>query len=216
MLRWIIVTLVFLTTSCGGLKSGYFSMPYTGVKEPTDIVAKTFHQRYELMDVELPGLKVHVDLNNEKQTSDVIWFGVGVPMIPVPVDLQEKNISPTRYTSGYCIMLVLKPLTEGMRINPYLTSISVNSAVHKVAEAKDIQYFKNEKGGTERKETNLEKKEIVMRKDTSRIISFCFIGEQPTTRDAIALDLGKAVTHPEGGIVPIIRFKRVRYRSPYS
>jgi len=85
-----VIALAGLLAGCAGVRTGYFSRPYTGA--PGRCAGPSIaYERDRMLEISLPGLSMHIDLLNSWQLSDSIWFGLGVPLIPLRVERCEPT-----------------------------------------------------------------------------------------------------------------------------
>lgn len=209
--------LTALTSGCAEVRMGYFSRPYLAntkaPRETAHIIPYENTPQFDMQKITLPGINLDIDLKNDTQTSDTLWFGIEIPMIPVPLDLRSKRryIPSGETLNRYFIDIDFMPLIEGIKINPYKIKLVNNGQKQELDIIKEIHYHDNEKGGTEKLETVMPDTEITLSKGVSRIIYLYYFGAHPMPDDDIELDMRDAMRHPKGAEIPLIMFKKTRY-----
>ena len=125
--RWAALCILALAAGCGGLRTGYFSMPYVGDRPPRrPRAAATPHVRYEWQTLRLPGLDLHVQLLNAEQTSDTIWIGLELPMLPV----HARREPPRAAGSEFVVHLTLRPTEAGLEADLGRVVLEVDGVSH--------------------------------------------------------------------------------------
>lgn len=202
--------LLFLfLTSCGGIRTGYFNMPYIDDEEPTLISASSFERDFKFNRVVLPGIQLKFSPVNQTETSDFILLGV----IPAP---QNKRTTVSHNDAAHCIRILYRPFIEHIHLDPYLINLSVNGKTQTVTTVVETKYYRDETNSVQSAIIYIPNSTASMELTTSTWITTCFANKKPAEDDVIKLDLNEAITHPDGTEMPIINFKKIRYIESYS
>lgn len=205
----ILILFFSITSACGGVRCGYFSRPYVG-EEPAEIDVDTTGGPVEARKLSLSGLRLYFMPDNEIQTSYVEWVGIGVPMFPVYIDLKTKGLARPE-DKTYCLRISIKPEKPGIEYNPFKVELYVDGKTYRVETAQYIA--PNFTGGTE-SVVLLKDEFLSIDKDLKKFTYYkqCFAVQKPSPDHDIRLDLGNALRLPDNTTLPVIRFKKNRYR----
>ena len=113
------MTLCTTAAGCAGFRGGWESVAYT------DRIASTTPGRQhsgEGRELNLPGVKLHVSMDNRLQTYDTqIFFGL-------PLSVDPRNLYPKNHRPGKTRVFVnVTPQTGGFVFRPLLASLVIGS-----------------------------------------------------------------------------------------
>lgn len=198
----LILLTILILSGCAGFRSGFASIPYIGENEP--IAEERFFEVYD-HSLALPGVKLDIGINNRIRTRDI---AVMLLVVPISIDLFDKPY----YTENdrFTISLSIIPKEPGFSFNPEGVTATV-----------DLQSFKPVSTEFRGNISNADKpseidREISLTKDMYQAIIMTFDLPVPTTDRNITLDISKALTHPKHPAIPVIRFKKVRWKQGYT
>lgn len=210
------VTALFVS-SCGGWKSGYYSMPYIGERAPSLGTANNYEKSGQQLPV--PGLSLSVSLFNDVQTSDTAWFAIA----PVKLDFEEKPTA-TRDSGPpgtFCTFVQITTPTPSAVIHPKAAIMTIDGvAITSTAEIYDGSY-----GGPRDPATGRELYKtppssinipIAVIPGLGHSFYVCFPGSNPSPDRNIQLDLSRTIQSPYFPPIPLIKFQKRSYRLQYS
>ncbi|PTR16027.1 hypothetical protein C8R31_10241 [Nitrosospira sp. Nsp2] len=115
----IILPLCVIVTGCAGFRGGWESAAYFDGTAP---VAPQRQRSTEGPELNLPGLNLHVGIDNRLQTYDTqIFFGL-------PLSVDPRNLYPKNYRPGKTRVFVdVTPRTGGFVFRPLLASLVIGS-----------------------------------------------------------------------------------------
>lgn len=185
-----------LAGGCGGLRAGYFSRPYTGEAPPPPRSAANPAQRYDMERIRFPGLDMHLHLRNSYAASDTIWFGIELPMVPLRIKRYPRP-DPARAPAGVDVELCLKVSASDLAFELARAQLSVDGVAHEPAAVHPPAPVVFTNGGR-------------------YTFTLHFDIPRPLPDRDIRLQLDKAIRHPGLEPFPEIRFRKTRWREPYS
>ncbi len=204
------VLLVVSLCACGGYRKGFFSAPYVGDPPTSKPTARTKTETRQMQVVDLGDIRIRVDLYNAVATSNEVWVGIGIPMVPVSVDKNEAR-KPSTKKIERCITVDFSPKSRDITIKPGLALLLVNKEYRKV---KSVKTFRKIDEAKRRWEFVDESAESLNVKQEKRLyFRLCFLTEPFTPDDEIELELNNTVPEID---IPVIRFQKRKYIHPYS
>lgn len=197
----LILLSIFAISGCGGFRSGYASIAYIGDVEP--ISEENYFEFYDY-SLALPSLELNLHINNRIKTRDITV----ILLIPFTIDLIDKPYY--KDTDRFQISLTIIPKEQDFTFNPSEVTATVDGQTFKpVISRLRTGPYKDDKSSVIEKKTPL-------RKDKFHAIDMTFDRPVPTTDRTITLDIGTALIHPHHPAIPVIRFKKVRWKQGYS
>lgn len=193
-----------LAGGCAGVRTGYFSEPYTG-DPPQRPGPRTAYERSRRNEIPLPGLKLKVDLLNNVQVSDSIWFGIGIPMVPVRV----RHPRPPAPGTTCLVQVRFEALEPGLAFDPARARLVVDGTSHTPTAFQPYLW------STGRWES-VASAPLDAAPDRDYKIELHFATPRPRPGQDILLDLGPAIRHPGLDPFPIIHFRKQKWREFYS
>ena len=197
---------VLVLAACGGMREGYFSMPYIEGDDPGENEPVLPYKQDELALVYMPGMTFDVVLRNDLQTSDTIWFLI----IPTNVNLEDDWRYPVD-REGFCVILGMRPEVDGMSVDVRQIDLVVDGVPFMPYRAYKRIYQPDGPLDTE-----AVRGRRPLNKGMLRYYRLCYDTERPLPEREIRLELGEAVKIPGGRYVPPIRFIQQPYRIPYN
>lgn len=208
----IILLSGLLLASCGGWKSGYYSMPYIGERAPADATAETPYHKSQTQELNLPGISLSVNLQNDVQTSDIAWI-----IIPIHVDLEDKLQYQSQSTYSFCIHIRMYSQRTEATIYPRAAVLTVDG----VSTVSVMEIRAGARRSGDRVTAAIPQPIDVdapsrLAPDTYYNFDICFPGSKPLPDRNIQLDLSRTIQLQGFPPIPKIKFQKAEYRSPYS
>jgi len=188
---------------CAGFRRGVFSMPYPEGNRPRFAKASTPFRRREMAKVDFPGCVLTIDLRNDIQTSHTAWMCV----VPLHLDF-EDSWKYGRQAGGFQIKLTFRSTIDGLSFEPLGTTLTIDGEPHTPASA----------GRSAECRESVEPVPTVVSIPRGKYYSLYlhFETEKPSPDKNIELDIRKAVRHPKGAPLPLIKFRKTRYVHGYT
>jgi hypothetical protein len=233
-LRVLLLVVLLGVTACAGYQGGFASVPYVGDQDVYIPDAMTKFELWSLGDLELPGVKLNVALNNTLQTYD---YAVMAVVVPIHVDPFEKNRSGESdrlqivlYITPRLANLVFEPQrivvsVDGQHLRPAVAWIGDQEKFKQLSQACYAAIVAASKRGDPAPRDCLHPAEYRNRVDTAMPLAsvghvywftVAFDVPPPAPDRAITLDLSQALHHPDLPTVPIIKFKKIRWSHSYT
>lgn len=215
---WIYLLLgtLFFTSliGCAGFKGGYMNLPYIG-DDPPKLIPTTAAEMYDLEYIQFPDLRLRLSLNNSIQTYHFI-----VIVIPVYIDLKEYRLESGFEIWGSHIALLTGEKLE-LRMSFWVERPGISFDPRQVQITVDGQtYLTTSMWHTYdvRKDSSTQLDAPINLNDVGELYSFTvqFDASIPVLDQAITLDLSKAIKTPSRDQIPIIHFRKSRWRSSYG
>ena len=187
---------------CAGFRSGYASFPYIGENEP--VSEEKYFEFYDHSLV-LPGVTLSININNRIRTRDI---AVMLVVVPISIDLFDKPYYDEN--DRFTISMSIIPNEPGFTLNPSEITATVDGQSYKPASTE----FRRDLSNDDKR--SVIDKEIPLTKNKFHAIDVTFDLPVPTTDRNITLNIGKALIHPQHPAIPIIRFKKVRWKQGYT
>ena len=212
--------MIFLAmTGCAGFRSGVASIPYVGEVEPTPAPPVTTYELHKLKDVQLPGVKLDISLNNTIRTSDLQTM-----LFVVPMSFDPRDKPSFGETDRLMVRLTIIPGDSDFVFDPSGVTVTVDEQAFSptttmlVNTAKLHAYLKSPSGHQydPALSSDLVDKKIALIKDKSYSLYIIFDCPVPIPERAIRLDIGRALLHPRLPDIPTIRFMKIRWKEGYT
>lgn len=201
---WMIL-LAGLSAGCAGVRTGFFSRPFTG--EPARGPGpSTAFERDRMLDIRLPGLAMKVDLLNSWQLSDSTWFGIGVPLFP----LRVKRGAPPAAASNGTVRIELQALQPGIEVDAARLVLSVDGANSRPSSFQAYVWT------TGRWDSVTTEAPLELAVGRSYRFELRYPVPRPLPDRDIQLELNEAVRAPGRERLPAIRFEKKKYREYYG
>jgi hypothetical protein len=204
--------MIFLSVaSCAGFRSGFESIPYVGDVEPPPTTPA-------IKEIQLPGVKLDISLNNTIRTSDV------QVVFLVPMSVDPRNKPSFGKTDRLTVNLKIIPTDSDFAFNPSGSTVTVDGQAFNPIIARLIDWKKWQtcfnSAACNLQDTTLWSdtvdKEIALTKDKNYELHIIFDCPVPTPEKDIRLDLGRALRNPRFPDIPTIRFIKIRWRQGYT
>lgn len=203
--------------SCAGYRGGWESFAYIGDTPPAaPPEARTPYEASVRNSLAVPGLRLHVTINNQLQTHDTQLYLYVIPLPGNPGgDSQQSEPGKTR------VSIRVTPTEPGFVFSPALAVLGLagesfgGAAGHEFGQW-DAEGRRIERGGAwgyRRIESEFHLDEVGRPYHLS--IDFDTPMPSPRSRD-ITLDLSRALRSPERPPIPLIRFAPIRWSESYS
>jgi hypothetical protein len=212
----VIVALCTTAAGCAGFRGGWESVAYT------DRIASTTPQgRHSAQgpELSLPGLKLHVSIDNRLQTYDTQFF------FGLPLSVDPRNVYPKNHQRGKTRVFVnVTPQTGGFVFRPLLASLVVGGKRYPAMRGFefgmwDAQGQQTDTGGVwEHRDVGPGVSLTQPRKRYLLSLEFDIPVPSPRSND-ISLDLSRALQdlgNAEDPPVPLIRFAPVKWEEGYT
>ncbi len=220
--------------ACAGYQGGFARVPYIGDQDVDIPNPTTKFALWSLGNLDLPGVKLHITLNDTLQTYD---YAVMAVVVPIHVDLAAKNRSSE--SDRLHVALHITPRLANIVFEPQRIVVSIDGQDLRPAVAwiEDREKFKRlldacyaaslaaSKRGEPAPPDCLNPAAYRDRVDTALALgavghvswfTVVFDVPPPAPDRAITLDVSQALHHPDLPRVPIIKFKKVRWSHSYS
>jgi hypothetical protein len=207
-----LLLMIFLSVaSCAGFRSGFESIPYVGDMEPAPTTPAT-------KEIQLPGVKLDISLNNTIRTSDV------QVVLLVPMSVDPRNKPSFGKTGRLTVNLKIIPTDSDFVFDPSGAKATVdghafNPIIVRLIDWKKWQDCFNSAACDIKDSTfwsDAIDKEIALTKDKNYELYLIFDCPVPTPERDIRLDIGRALLNPRFPDIPTIRFMKVRWRQGYT
>lgn len=215
-----LMLMIFLAAAgCAGFRSGLASIPYVGEVEPAPAPPVTTYELYKLKEIQLPGVKLDISLNNTIRTSDLQTM-----LFVVPMSFDPRDKPSLGENDRLMVRLTIIPDDSGFVFDPSGVTVTVDEqAFHPtttmlVNAAKLHAYLKSTSGHRydPSLSSDLVDEKIVLIKDKSYSLYIIFDCPVPTPGRVIRLDIGRALLHPKLPDIPTIRFMKIRWKEGYT
>ena len=233
-IRRALLSVSLALAACAGYQGGFASIPYVENQDIDIPLATTKFALWNLGNIELPGVKLYVALNDALQTYD---YAVMAVVIPIHVDLAERTRS--KESSRLHVTLHITSRLANIVFEPQRVVVSIDDQRLEpaVAWAEDYEKLKQLLDYCYTESITATHRGIPTPKDClnpagyrNRIDSATSLGAAgqihrftiafdippPAPDRSIALDLSQALHHPDMPQVPIIKFKKIRWSHSYS
>jgi hypothetical protein len=205
---------------CAGFRSGVVSAPYVGEVEPVPTHAETdcsgFHK---LMEIQLPGVKLDISLNNKIRTSDL-----QVMLFFVPMFFDPRDKPYFKETDRLTVSLKIIPADSDFVFDPSGVTVTVNGHEFSPTTTRldDLaKWYNYRKSGSPASGdptlwSDLVDKEIALIKDKRYNFTIIFNCPVPTPEKSIRLDIGRALRNQRLPNIPTIRFMKSQWKECYT
>jgi hypothetical protein len=213
--------MIFLaTTGCAGYRSGFASIPFVGEVEPTPKTPETSYELGELKQIQLPGVKLHVSLNNMIRTSDL-----QVMLFVVPMSFDPRDKPHFGETDRLTVRLTIIPVDSDFVFDPSGVVATVDEHAFSPTTTRLDDLTKWNACLKSPSSSCLDDptlwsdpvdKKIALIKDKYHTLTMIFDCPVPTPERSISLDIGRALLHPRLPNIPTIRFMKIRWKQGYT
>jgi hypothetical protein len=215
----LMLMIVLATAGCAGYRSGVASIPFVGEVEPTLKTPETSYELGELKQVQLPGVKLYVSLNNTIRTSDL-----KVMLFVVPMSFDSGDKPYFGETDKLTVRLTILPSDSDFVFDPSGVEVTVDEhefrpTITRVADpAKMSAQWRSRSPASDDSSvySDLVDKRIALIKDRYHILTMIFDCPIPTPERSISLDIGRALLHQSLPKIPTIRFMKIRWKEGYT
>lgn len=233
-LRGLLLATSLALGACAGYQGGFASVPYVGDQHADIPNSTTKFALWNLGNLELPGVKVYVGLNDTLQTYD---YAVMAVVVPIQVDFAEKNRSResnrlhvTLHVTPRLANIVFEPQRivvsiDGQRLPPAVAWTEDQKKLKQLLDSCYAASIAASRRGDSAPKDCLNPAGYRDRIDTAMSLgavgqvhwfTVAFDIPPPSPDRVITLDLSQALHHPDLPQVPIIRFKKIRWSHSYS
>jgi hypothetical protein len=212
----VILTLCTIAAGCAGFRGGWESVAYT--RRIASTTPRSQHSGGE-RELNLPGVKLNVSIDNRLQTYDTqIFFGL-------PLSIDPRNVYPKNLHPGKTRVFVnVTPQTGGFVFRPLLASLVIGGKQYAA-----VRGFEFGRWGAEGKQTNTggtwEHRDIgaglaLTQPHQRYLLSLEFdVPVSSPKSSEISLDLSRAL-EDLGSVgdppLPLIRFAPVKWEEGYT
>lgn len=213
----VLLFLTLIVSACLVYRErGVYSVPYLD-QPPSRKIANG--SATKVSSVEIPDLKIYIDLWNDVRTSRRPVVGFEIPLVAGPANRKRVWVYGTD-DEGYCLTLTFYPERDGFAFDPMNLVLSVDdrsfSPVRSYRAAASNSYYPVEWEDVSATVRLLTVEEMERRSDEMGIsgrqqfcyFKVCYETERPDPEREIRLDLAPALTHPDLGPMPSVRFIR--------
>lgn len=222
------VVILAALAGCGGFRGGYLSAPYLGDGPPDIPIPETRYEFSRVQSIEFPDLKLDLALNNALQTYD---FQVFLFIVPGYVNLKER-----RREAGDALQVSLHatPSRVGFAFDPRHVVMTIDGQAYrpKVVWLDDgvkrrqawYDFAQQSRFGaarppvptSEQWRTSVDAPMDLSRPHTTYEFTLLFDAPVPAPDQVMTLDLSTALETPARSPVPLIRFRKLRWKEGYS
>jgi hypothetical protein len=211
--------MIFLAvTGCAGFRSGVASAPYVGEVEPVPTPTETNCSFHGLTEIQLPGVKLDIRLNNKIRTSDL-----QVMLFFVPMFFDPRDKPYFKETDRLTVWLKIIPADSDFVFDPSGAKITVDGQVFgpTITRLDDPAKFSAcLKSACNLRDPTLWSdpvdKEIALIKGKRYEFTIIFNCPVPTPERSIKLDIVRALRNPRLPNIPTIRFMKMQWKECYT
>ncbi len=172
-----------------------------------------------LEQIQLPGVKLDISLNNRVQTNDF-----GVMLFVVPMYFEPWDKPSFKETDRLTVRLTILPGDQDFVFDPSGVTVMVEGRVFSPVSIrlddpeKLSAYWKSPSTAAydPTQWSDPVDKEIVLKKDKYYGFRIVFDCPVPTPEKDIRLEMKRALKHPRFPEIPTIRFKKIRWKQGYT
>jgi hypothetical protein len=221
LFRYLLTPILFATvTGCAGFRGGWESVPYVGDSPSSEsLVRSRSLPEAGRQELNLPGVKLHVSIDNQLRTYDTqIILGL-------PLSIDPRSVYPKNHKSGRTrVFVTAVPETNGFVFQPLLALLVIDGKQYRAVRGFrfgewDAQGRLSDNGGKwEHRDVGAE---LALTKPGVRyLLSLEFDVPVPSPESrGIMLDLSNALRDVKtfgDSLLPPIRFAPVRWNEGYT
>ena len=213
--RMAAVLLAALLSSCGGIRRGWYSRPYLEGGRIPEGQPSNFGEYFETLQVSLADLELRLSMNNQVQTSSTEYIGIVVPMLPVGMDLKNRDsgtVQPGRHT----VDVTLSPQREGHRFAPHRVLLIIDGVPAKPVEVARMRFTAAAREREIWPPSGESLPLALAAKGGGTTFQLVFPVDRPSPDQEIWVDLGEALSSDAGKPGPRIGFRKTRWSNPSS
>lgn len=213
----MVTTLCAAAAGCAGFRGGWESIPYIGDKPPAAIPEpETAQQVIQMSELNLPGVKLNVKIDNRLRTYDTQVYLFALPLVIDPRNVYTQNHNPGKTR----VFVTTTAASNGFVFRPSLAVLEI--ADKRYTAVRGFRFGQwNAEGHLVEKDGKYEHREVGAEFSLSATrthylsLEFDVPVPSPESRD-IRLDLSGALRDPALPPLPAIRFTPMRWKEGYT
>ena len=212
----VVLAVASMLAACAGYRGGWASVPYTGEQPPHPNELPESVRMFDLEEVKVPGMRLHVSLNNRLRTYDYqVWF------FAMPVSGDPRDVLLGDQDGRTRVYLSVTPQTAGVVLRGAAAKLEIDGRIYTPVAVRRFGQFDSAgsivKRGGKWQYVDLGPEFALSQPGMQYSLTLVFDAPVPKAETArIAVDLSQALRDPSQPLLPLIRFQPVRWKEGYT